>query len=85
MSKKEKSLSLTYLKKSAPKVPDFTCVSIDNVINKLEKIVEKKKSLNKRQLKDMVSKLEKLRNSNERLRESGIYWYEKLKILLKNR
>jgi len=45
VSKKEKSLSLTYLKKSAPKVPDFTCVSIDNVINKLEKIVENNKKL----------------------------------------
>ena len=60
----------------------FTCVSIDNVIEKLEKLVEHKKQLNKKQLKELVNRLEKLRSANESLRESGVYWYEKLKHLL---
>lgn len=85
MPKKPKKLTLTSLKKKAPKVPDFTCVSIDNVIGKLEKLVEKKKALDKKSLKDLTKRLEKLRSANENLRESGIYWYEKLKHLLKTR
>ena len=46
---------------------------------------DKKKALNKKQLKDVVKKLEHLRDANEKLRDSGIYWYEKLKHLLKTR
>ena len=85
MPKKPKKLTLTSLRKKAPKIPDYTCVSIDKVIDKLEKLVERKKSLDKKQLKDLTKRLEKLRTSNEKLRDSGIYWYEKLKLLLKNR
>jgi len=85
MPKKPKKLTLTSLKKKAPKIPDFTCVSIDNVISKLEKLVERKKALDKKSLKDLTKRLEKLRTANEDLREGGIYWYEKLKLLLKNR
>ena len=63
----------------------MTCISIDNVIGKLEKIVDTKKTLDKKQLKDLTKRLEKLREANESLREGGIYWYEKLKHLLKTR
>ena len=42
-------------------------------------------SLLKKQLKDLVKKLETLREANESLRDGGIYWYEKLKHLLKTR
>ena len=85
MPKKPKKITLTSLKKKAPKVPDYTCVSIDNVISKLEKTVEKSKALSKKELKDLTKRLEKLRVANEKLRDSGIYWYEKLKHLLKTR
>ena len=85
MPKKPKKITLTSLKKKAPKIPDFTCVSIDNVISKLEKLVERKKALDKKQLKDLTKRLEKLRSANERLRDSGIYWCEKLKLLINNR
>ena len=85
MPKQPKKITLTSLKKKAPKIPNHTCVSIDNVISKLEKLVERKKALDKKQLKDLTKRLEKLRSANERLRDSGIYWYEKLKLLLKNR
>ena len=85
MPKKPKKITLTSLKKNAPKIPDFTCVSIDNVISKLEKLVERKKALDKKQLKDLTKRLEKLRSANEQLRDGGIYWYEKLKLLINNR
>ena len=85
MPKKPKKITISSLKKKAPKIPDYTCVSIDKVIDKLEKTVEKSKALNKKELKDLTKRLEKLRVANEKLRDSGIYWYEKLKLLLKNR
>ena len=85
MPKKPKKLTLTSLRKKAPRIPDYTCVSIDKIIDKLEKLVERKKSLDKKQLKDLTKRLEKLRSTNERLRDSGIYWYEKLKLLINNR
>ena len=75
-----KKLGITRLKKRAPKIPDFTCTEIDNVIDKLEKIQDKKFS--KLTLKILIRKLERLRRSNEALRESGIYWYEICKDLL---
>ena len=85
MPKQPKKLTLTSLKKKAPKIPSYTCVGIDNVISKLEKLVERKKALDKKSLKDLTKRLEKLRTANEHLRDSGVYWYEKLKHLLKNR
>jgi len=85
MPKKHKKITIYSLKKKAPKVPPFTCIKIDNVISKLEKIVDKKKALDKKQLKELVKKLEVLRDANDKLRDSGIYWYEKLKHLLKTR
>ena len=76
-----KKLGITRLKKRSPKVPDYTCTEIDNVISKLEKIQESKK-FSKLTLKILIRKLERLRSSNEALRESGIYWYEVCKDLL---
>ena len=81
----KKKYTISSLKKKAPKVPPLTCIKIDNVISQLEKIVAKKKALNKKQLKELVKKLETLREANESLRDGGIYWYEKLKLLLKRR
>tara|TARA_Y100000814_G_scaffold203041_1_gene149679 strand:- start:347 stop:628 length:282 start_codon:yes stop_codon:yes gene_type:complete len=85
MARKPKKITISSLKKKAPKIPPLTCISIDNVISKLEKIVDKKKTLDKKQLKDLTKRLEKLREANEKLRDGGIYWYEKLKHLLKTR
>lgn len=85
MAKKPKKITISSLKKKAPKVPPLTCIKIDNVISRLEKIVERKKTLDKKQLKELVKRLEALRDANDKLRDSGIYWYEKLKYLLKTR
>jgi hypothetical protein len=76
-----KKLGITRLKKRSPKVPDYTCTEIDNVISTLEKIFESKK-FSKISLKILIRKLERLRSSNDSLRESGIYWYEVCKDLL---
>ena len=76
-----KKLGMTRLKKRSPKIPDYTCTEIDNVIDKLEKIQDSKK-FSKLTLKILIRKLERLRRSNESLREGGIYWYEVCKDLL---
>ena len=84
MKKKKpfKGPNLTVLKKKAPKVPDFTCLQIDNIIDKLEKLEAKEKLLTKKQLARLRNSLEKLRSSNDKLRDSGIYWYEQIKKVL---
>jgi len=61
------------LKKKAPKVPDITCPAIDDVLNKLEKLISR--DLTVSQFKNIERKIEKLRIANEKLRESGIYWH----------
>ena len=62
------------IRKKAPKVPDITCPNIDSILNRLEKLVDK--SLTKAQYKIIERKMEKLRISNEQLRESGVYWHK---------
>ena len=65
------------LRKKAPKVPDITCPAIDVVLDKLEKTISK--NLTKAQFKIMERKMERLRQANEKLRESGIYWHDACK------
>tara|TARA_R110000796_G_scaffold229712_1_gene347168 strand:- start:130 stop:408 length:279 start_codon:yes stop_codon:yes gene_type:complete len=65
------------IRKKAPKVPDITCPAIDDVLDKLEKIIDK--NLTKAQFKMMERKMERLRLANEKLRESGIYWHDACK------
>lgn len=82
MAKMPKRPSLTRLKKKAPRIPDFTCIQIDIIIEKLEKLTNEEKTLTKAQLTRLRNSLERLRTSNDRLRESGIFWYNELKKLL---
>lgn len=76
--KKSKNPNLKTLKKKAPKIPDFTCPDVDHIIS----YVEDKDLLNRTQLAYFKRRMEKLRTSNEKLRDSGIYWYEEIKKLL---
>jgi hypothetical protein len=76
--KKSRKPNLKTLKKKAPKIPDFTCSDVDHIIN----YVEDKDLLNRTQLAYFKRRMEKLRTSNEKLRDSGIYWYEEIKKLL---
>ena len=79
MARKRK-YNLKTLKKQAPSIPDFTCGDIDKVIRELEDcygVPLKRLSLYK-----LKRKMEKLRKANDRLRQSGVYWYELVKELL---
>jgi len=73
-----KKPNLKTLKKKAPKIPDFTCPDIDHIIN----YIENKDLLNRTQLAYFKRRMEKLRDSNDKLRDGGIYWYEEIKKLL---
>jgi len=70
--------NLKTLKKKAPKIPDFTCPDIDHIIS----YIEDKDLLNRTQLAYFKRRMEKLRDSNDILRDGGIYWYEEIKKLL---
>jgi len=65
------------IRKKAPKVPDITCPDIDWVVNHLEKAIGK--SITQTKFKRIERKLEKLRTTNEQLRESGVYWHDACK------
>lgn len=69
---------LSALKRKSPKIPDFTCPDIDHIINYIENLDVLKRG----QLYKFKRGMEKLRNSNEKLRDSGVYWYEEIKKLL---
>ena len=71
---------LSTLKKQAPFVPDFTCGDIDKVISELDCYFCV--PLKRVTLYNLKRKLEKLRKANDRLRQSGVYWYEIVKDLL---
>ena len=58
-------------------MPDITCPDIDSILNRLEKIVGK--DLKKTQFKIVERKLERLRDSTEKLRDSGKYWHDACK------
>ena len=77
MSKYSKTIKR--LKRLAPKVPDYTCPDIDFIVDKIE---NNDKGFTKFRKKILVKKLERLRIQNEQLRESGVYWYKKLKRYL---
>ena len=65
------------IRKKAPKVPAITCPDIDWVVDKLEKAIGK--SITQTQFKRIERKMEKLRITNEQLRESGVYWHDACK------
>ena len=75
---KKRKPNLKTLKKKAPKIPDFTCPDIDHIME----YVEKTDKLNRTQLAYFKRRMEKLRTSNDKLRDSGIYWYDVVKDLL---
>ena len=77
MSKYSKTIKR--LKRLAPKVPDYTCPDIDFIVDKIE---NNDKGFTRFRKKILVKKLERLRIQNEQLRDSGKYWYKKLRDYL---
>lgn len=66
---------LSQYKKKRPKIPEFTCSEIDCIIEKIRNLLETKKPITYNAVKVLEKKLERLRESNDKLRDSGIYWY----------
>ena len=65
------------IRKKAPKVPDITCPAIDDILNQLEKQIDREFKHSK--FKAVERKMEKLRKANEKLRDSGKYWHDTCK------
>jgi hypothetical protein len=78
MNKKRKLPILSRLKKKAPRIPEFTCPDIDHIMEYVENL----DLLKRGQLNYFKRRMEKLRSSNDSLRESGAYWYEEIKKIL---
>ena len=70
-------------KRKAPKVPDHTCPTIDNIIDDLHNLREEHLSIRRREIIKITRQLEQLRTANDALRSSGIYWYDLCKNYLK--
>jgi ribosomal protein S3AE len=70
------------VRRRAPKVPDITCPAIDDVIQRLDALSNTTKRLTTAQNKTLTNKLEKLRQANEQLRDSGQYWHDACKSVI---
>ena len=77
---RKRKYNLKTLKKQSPSIPDFTCGDIDKVIRELDCYFGV--PLKRVALYNLKRKLGKLRKANDRLRQSGVYWYEIVKDLL---
>jgi len=77
---RKRQYNLKTLKKQAPSIPNFTCGDIDKVIRELDCYFVV--PLKRLPLYNLKRKMEKLRKANDRLRQSGVYWYEIVKELL---
>jgi len=64
------------IRRKAPRVPDITCPAIDEVLSKLDLLSNTTKRLTTAQNKQLARKLEKLRDANSALRDSGQYWHD---------
>ena len=70
------------IRKKAPKVPDITCPAIDDILNQLEKLIDK--DLKQSKFKTIERKMEKLRLANVKLRDSGVYWHDACKEAIRD-
>ena len=67
------------IRQKAPKVPDITCPDIDKVLDYIDKAQAKGVPLTRHKHKQVEKILERLRNANDALRESGKYWHDACK------
>jgi len=70
------------IRKKAPRVPDITCPAIDDVLSRLDTLSNTTKRLTAAQNKVLNKKMEKLRDANSALRDSGQYWHDACKDLI---
>ena len=76
-----KKLTLKKLKSRAPKIPEYSCPVIDEIIAELSTDPDIKAT----KFMQVKKKLNNLRKQNTELRSSGVYWYEISKKLLENK
>jgi len=72
------------IRKKAPKVPDITCPDIDKVLDIIDKAQTKDRPLTKAKHKQIERTMERLRNANDALRESGKYWHDACKDVIRD-
>ena len=81
MTTSTKQKKIDNAKKGAPKVPGDTCPSIDYVLEILSQISDRTSDEWADKQIDVASGvLEYVRESNEELRLSSHYWYQKFKV-----
>ena len=79
MRKSAKRVKIDSAKASAPNVPGITCPSIDYVQELLDQISVRGDSWAAKQARVANDVLEYIRESNNELRSSSKYWYDKYK------
>jgi len=80
--KKRRLSPLQKLKKRAPKIPEITCPLIDGVLGRIEEHVKNSQPINHRDWAYITRRMEKIRSSNEMLRDASQYWYDATKDLI---
>jgi hypothetical protein len=71
---------LSKLKQSAPEIPTNTCPYIDFIQDIIKEVMDEcDSSFIEQKLELAISTLEYVRESNDALRQSSNYWYNKLK------
>ena len=71
------------IRRGAPKVPVLTCPAIDSILDKLEKSIDKK-PLTLAKYKFYERQLDRLRTANEALRDSGKFWHDECKEIVRD-
>ncbi len=72
----------TKVRKKAPKVPVITCPAIDDVLNQLDKGLDREVKQSK--CKSIERKMEKLRIATEKRAGSGRYWHDTCKDTIRD-
>ena len=73
-----KKFTLHKLKTRAPKIPEYSCPVIDEIIAELST----DPNMTAKKFTNVKRKLNRLRKQNTQLRSSGVYWYEIAKKIL---
>ena len=73
-----KKITLKKLKTRAPKIPEYSCPLIDEIIADLST----DPNIRSNKFIKVRKKLNQLRKQNTQLRSSGVYWYEMVKKIL---
>ena len=73
-----KKFTLHKLKTRAPKIPEYSCPVIDEIIAELST----DPNMTAKKFSNVKRKLNRLRKQNTQLRSSGVYWYEIVKKIL---